>query len=297
MRPVTQRYAIETRRLRGSGDVELAVDVGGDPDAPPVVLLHGGGQTRHSWARALHALVQRGYHVLNVDARGHGDSDWSRAGRYAMADLAADLRAVIGTLRAAPALVGASVGGATALELIGHSPEPLARCLVLVDMVPEAEPEGVRRIHAFMSAHPRGFASMEEAADAVATYYPHRPRPRDPAGLRKNLRQRADGRWYWHWDPVFLEHMGQDPPESFAARLAAAARGVRVPTLLVRGLHSEIVSDAGVAALRAILPQLEVVDVAGAGHMVAGDRNDAFNAGVFGFLDKHLPAPGGPGAH
>ncbi|MFN8645010.1 MAG: alpha/beta fold hydrolase, partial [Candidatus Binatia bacterium] len=172
--------------------MELAVDVGGDPAAPPVVLLHGGGQTRHSWARALRALVQGGYHVLNVDARGHGDSDWSPAGRYEMSDLAADLRAVIGTLRSPPALVGASLGGATALELIGHSPEPLARCLVLVDLVPEAEPEGVRRIHAFMSAHPQGFAGLEEAADAVATYYPHRPRPRDPGGLRKNLRQRED---------------------------------------------------------------------------------------------------------
>ena len=289
MPPVTRDYAIEPRRLQGSGDVQLAADVGGDPAAPPVVLLHGGGQTRHSWAAALRALVGRGYHVVNLDARGHGDSDWSRAGQYEIADMAADLRAVIATLRSPPALVGASLGAATALELVGHSTEPLARCLVLVDLVPEAEPEGVRRIHAFMSAHPQGFANLEEAADAVATYYPHRPRPRDPGGLRKNLRQRADGRWYWHWDPAFLERMGRDEPGVFAARLSAAARGVRIPTLLVRGLKSEIVSEAGIAALRAVLPQLEVVDVAGAGHMVAGDRNDAFNAGVLGFLARHLP--------
>ena len=267
----------------------LTADVGGDPAAPAVVLLHGGGQTRHSWAAAQHALVQRGYHVVNLDARGHGDSDWSRAGRYEIPDMAADLRAVIATLPGPPALVGASLGAATALELIGHSPEPLARCLVVVDLVPEAEPEGVRRIHAFMSAHPQGFADLEEAAAAVATYYPHRPRPRDPGGLRKNLRQRADGRWYWHWDPAFLDHMGRDPPERFSARLAAAARGVRVPTLLVRGMQSDIVGDAGVAALRAVLPQVEVFEVAGAGHMVAGDRNDAFNAGVIAFLERHLP--------
>ncbi|MCC7462773.1 MAG: alpha/beta hydrolase [Gammaproteobacteria bacterium] len=289
---MTHAHAIETRRLRGAGEMELAADVGGDPAGPAVVLLHGGGQTRHSWSAALRALVQRGYHVLNLDARGHGDSDWSRAGCYEIADLAADLRAVIATLPAPPALVGASLGAATALELIGHSSEPLARCLVLVDLVPEAEPEGVRRIHAFMSAHPQGFATLEEAADAVASYYPHRPRPRDPGGLRKNLRRRTDGRWYWHWDPAFLEHMGRDTPERFSARLAAAARGVRIPTLLVRGMQSDIVSDSGVAALRAVLPQVEVAEVAGAGHMVAGDRNDAFNAAVIGFLERHLSLPG-----
>jgi pimeloyl-ACP methyl ester carboxylesterase len=290
---VTPVNAIETRRLRGADGIQLCADVGGDPAAAPVVLLHGGGQTRHSWAGALHALVRRGYHVLNLDARGHGDSEWSPQGRYEIADMADDLRAVVATLRAPPALVGASLGAATALQLVGHGAPGVARCLVLVDLVPEAEPEGVRRIHAFMSAHPQGFADLAQAADAVASYYPHRPRPRDPSGLRKNLRQRADGRWYWHWDPAFLDHMERDTPERFAAMMVAAARGVRIPTLLVRGLKSDVVSAAGVSALRAVLPQLEVVEVAGAGHMVAGDRNDAFNACVLGFLQRHLPPSGG----
>lgn len=285
---MTQRNAIRTRRLVASGGLELAVDVGGDPAAPPVVLLHGGGQTRHSWAGAMRSLVARGYHVLNLDARGHGDSDWSPEQRYTFEDLAADLRAVVGTLAAPPALVGASLGAATALELVGTSATPLANCLVLVDLVPEAEEEGVQRIRAFMGANAGGFASVEEAADAVAAYYPHRPRPRNPSGLMKNLRQRADGRLYWHWDPAFLDHMRRDTPEQFSSRLLAASRGVRIPTLLVRGQKSDIVGDTGVAGLRAVLPQLEVVEVAGAGHMVAGDRNDAFNAGVIDFLDRHL---------
>ena len=66
------------------------------------------------------------------------------------------------------------------------------------------------------------------------------------------------------------------------------ARREGLPVLLVRGLKSDVVSDAGVAAFRALLPALEVADVGGAGHMVAGDRNDAFNASVIAFLMRHL---------
>jgi pimeloyl-ACP methyl ester carboxylesterase len=285
---MTQRNAIHPRRLAGSGGVELAIDVGGDPSAPPVVLLHGGGQTRHSWSGAMRSLVARGFHVLNLDARGHGESDWSTERRYELDDMVADLRAVVDTLSAPPALVGASLGAATSLLLVGNSATPLARCLVLVDLVPETQPEGVQRIRAFMAAHPDGFVSVEDAADAVATYYPHRARPKNPSGLLKNLRRRANGRLYWHWDPAFLDHMRRDTPEQFSGRLLAASRGVRIPTLLVRGQKSDIVGDAGVAGLRAALPQLEVVEVAGAGHMVAGDRNDAFNVGVIEFLERHL---------
>jgi pimeloyl-ACP methyl ester carboxylesterase len=276
------------RRLAASGGLHLAADVGGDPAGPAVVLLHGGGQTRHSWSGAMRSLLARGYYVINLDARGHGDSDWSPERRYAFEDMAADLRAIVETLPEPPALVGASLGAATSLVLVGTSRAPLARCLVLVDLVPEAEEEGVQRIRAFMAANPHGFASVEEAADAVAAYYPHRPRPKDPSGLLKNLRRRADGRLYWHWDPAFLESMRSDTPAQFAERLLAASRGVTVPTLLVRGQRSDVVGDTGVAGLRAALPQLEVVEVAGAGHMVAGDRNDAFNAGVIAFLDRHL---------
>jgi len=285
---VTQGNAIRTRRLAASGGIELTADVGGDPAGPPVVLLHGGGQTRHSWSGAMRTLIARGYHVLNLDARGHGDSDWSPERRYTFEDLAADLRVIVDTLSAPPALVGASLGAATALELVGTSAAPLARCLVLVDLVPEAEEEGVQRIRAFMGANAGGFASVEEAADAVAAYYPHRPRPRSPSGLMKNLRRRADGRLYWHWDPAFLDLMRARTPSQFAERLLAASRGITIPTLLVRGQKSDVVGDTGVASLRAVLPQLEVVEVAGAGHMVAGDRNDAFNAGVIDFLDRHL---------
>lgn len=282
----------ETRQFTGPDGVALVADVAAAraAPAPTVVLLHGGGQTRHSWGTAARSLAARGYGVVNLDARGHGDSGWSTDGRYGLERLALDLREVVATLPPPVALVGASMGGGTALTYVGRGLEPAVAALVLVDIVPRVEQSGAERIRAFMRANPEGFASVEEAADAVARYYPHRPRPRDISGLRKNLRPRPDGRLRWHWDPHVIDGPHTVEPPTFQATLAEASRHVRIPTLLVRGLQSDIVSEAGVSDLRRDLPHLEVLDIAGAGHMVAGDRNDAFNDGVVGFLARHMPS-------
>jgi pimeloyl-ACP methyl ester carboxylesterase len=279
----------EVQQFAMPSGVVITGDVDGDPQAPPVILLHGGGQTRHSWARAMRELVTAGYRVLNLDARGHGDSGWSPTADYSYPAMAEDLRAVIATLPRLPALVGASMGGATSLLTVGSSQSPVAAALVLVDIVPRVDPRGAERIIQFMSAQPEGFATIEEAVDAVAAYNPHRPRPRDPSGLMKNLRWR-DGRLHWHWDPRLVKQLEGPEPPRFADPLHRAADHVRIPTLLVRGLHSDIVTEAGVDELRTHLPQLEVLDVAEAGHMVAGDKNDAFNQGVIAFLRRTLPA-------
>ena len=281
---------IEMRQYVVSDQMTLAADVGGDPQAPAVILLHGGGQTRHSWSGAMRELLAQGYHVINFDARGHGDSQWAPDGDYRLECLAADLRAVISTLPTPPALVGASMGGATSLFAVGNGPADLAHALILVDIVPQIDPVGAAKIGAFLRARPDGFADLEEAADAVAAYNPQRPRPRDPSGLMKNLRRRDDGRLRWHWDPRFVQRAANAEPPRFTEQLLDAATRVRIPTLLVRGMQSDIVSEAGVEQFRQALPALEVFDVAGAGHMVAGDRNDAFNQGVIGFLGKYLPA-------
>jgi pimeloyl-ACP methyl ester carboxylesterase len=287
---VTNAAHIKARRYDVSGGLSVAADVGGDPSHPAVILLHGGGQTRHSWAGAMRELLAHGYHVINLDTRGHGDSDWAKDGDYRLGTLAADLRAVVGTLASIPALVGASMGGATGLYLAGYTDEPVAAALVMVDVVPRMNPEGAARIGNFMRAKPEGFASVEEAADAVAAYNPHRPRPKNVSGLLKNLRYRADGRLHWHWDPAFIRRADRVEPPQFTDVLLQAARRVRIPTLLVRGMESDIVSPSAVAEFRKCLPNLEVVDVAGAGHMVAGDKNDVFNHGVIEFLTRHLPA-------
>lgn len=281
-----------TTFLTGHRGLKLAADIGGAPDAPIVILLHGGGQTRHAWSNAFRRLVERGYHVLSYDARGHGGSAWDPAGDYSTDALVADLRAVLATLPGRPALVGASMGGITALTAIGESAEPIAGALVLVDVAPTIERRGVEKIRAFMTGNPQGFETLEQVADAVAAYNPSRPRPKDTSGLLKNLRRGDDGRWYWHWDPKIIagsqeEHVAY--LQAYEARMREASRGVKVPTLLVRGGQSDVVSPEGARRFREQIPQAEIVDIAGAGHMVAGDRNDAFNEAVIGFLGRHLP--------
>lgn len=280
---------VESRRYSVSRGLSLAADVGGDPSHPAVILLHGGGQTRHSWAGAMSELLAHGYHVVNLDTRGHGESDWAKDGDYKLTTLAADLRVVIGTLSSRPALVGASMGGATSLYLVGNSVEPVASALVLVDFVPRVSPEGAEKIADFMRRGSNGFASLDEVADAVAAYNPYRARPKDASGLMKNLRYRPDGRLHWHWDPEMIHGAHRAEPPLFADVLLQAAQHVHMPTLLVRGMESDIVSPSAVVELQQCLPGLEVYDVAGAGHMVAGDKNDAFNFGVIGFLKRHLP--------
>ncbi|MEI6643891.1 MAG: alpha/beta hydrolase [Novosphingobium sp.] len=265
----------------------LAADDTGPLTAPVVILLHGGGQTRHSWSGAADALARRGYRVINFDARGHGESEWSPAGAYSLDDRVADLEAIVAQIDQPFALVGASLGGATAIHAVAQEMRPAA--VVLVDIVPHPEPEGVSRIVSFMRGHPDGFATHEAAVDAVAAYNPDRPRPRDPNGLLRNLRQRENGRFYWHWDPRIMSGRPQDIHEVVQTSAATLAE-TGLPVLLVRGLKSDVVSDAGIASFRAILPALEVADVGGAGHMVAGDRNDAFNGSVIAFLEQHLPA-------
>jgi non-heme chloroperoxidase len=248
------------------------------------MLMHGGGQTRGAWKKAAAALAAAGYYAISLDLRGHGESDWASDANYSLDAFAADLRAVASTLAQPPALVGASLGGMSALLAMGSGLE--ARALILVDIVPQMNRDGAGKIGAFMRANPEGFASVHEAADAVAAYLPHRPRPADPSGLMRNLRERG-GRLYWHWDPNFMSNIqvrGSSP--EMGDRMEAAARAVRAPTLLVRGALSEVVDEQAVASFLHLIPHAETVDVAGAAHMVAGDRNDVFNDAVLAFLEK-----------
>lgn len=281
---------VTQRRYRTDDGIELVADVGGDPAAPAVILLHGGGQTRHSWAGAADALMRAGYQVVNYDSRGHGESGWSPDGDYTLRRRAADLMVIAGTIATPLAVVGASLGGATAMKTVADGYRPAA--MALVDIVPNPDPAGVQRIRDFMSANLGGFDTIDQVVDAIAAYNPHRPRPRDPSGLMRNLRTGADGRLYWHWDPRILDQGARAEMAQFDDTMRGLSEARDVPVLLVRGQESDVVGDRGVQDLRAVLPALEVHEVAGAGHMVAGDRNDAFNKGVISFLGRHVPVRG-----
>jgi non-heme chloroperoxidase len=267
-------------------NVKLVGDAWGASDAAPVLLLHGGGQTRHAWGGTARALAEQGWYAVALDLRGHGDSSWSPDGNYQIDTFVADLRTVLAHFEQRPVLVGASLGGMTALLTEGEAHQPVSSAVVLVDITPRVEQKGVDRIIAFMTARPDGFTSLEEAADTIAEYIPHRPRPKDLSGLEKNLRKGADGRYRWHWDPQLISpgRRRRDPERMFAA-----ARSLQVPTMLVRGGISDVVSEETTKEFLNAVPHAKYVDVAGAGHMVAGDRNDAFSQAVIEFLAEVRP--------
>ncbi len=281
---------MDKKYFEGSDGLRLAASVGGDPKGEPVLFLHGAGQTRSSWGHGAKKLADRGYHVIALDARGHGDSAWARQpDLYRLDCLIADLKAVAATLDRPPTLVGASMGGITSLVGVGESAEVIARALVLVDVTPRLSREGSDAIFGFMRGSPDGFASLDEAVASVARFLPHRPPPKDGGkGLMRNLRHGKDGRLHWHWDPAFTDNLEQFH-DSVLPRMRSAAPGVTIPTMLIRGGSSEVVSKEAAEEFHELLPSAEVVEIAGAHHMVAGDRNDAFNRAVIGFLEQHVP--------
>lgn len=276
----------------GSGGVRLAGDAWGDPNGPLVLLLHGGGQTRHAWKGAGETLGRAGYYAIAFDARGHGDSSWAPDGVYGQDVMVEDLKSLVAQLgNRRPVLVGASMGGGTSLVGIGED-QVDATALVLVDIAPRVEPEGIEKILAFMQQRPNGFGSLEEVAAAIQAYQPHRKRPRNLSGLAKNVRLGDDGRYYWHWDPNFRANKLDMAKRQ--QRLEACARKLTLPTLLVRGGMSDVVSDEGAREFLALCPHAEYVNVTEASHMVAGDRNDVFGTSVIEFLARVVPVDGAP---
>ncbi|MFI5980067.1 alpha/beta fold hydrolase [Streptomyces sp. NPDC051555] len=273
-----------TSTFVGGDGIRLVADVWGGPSAPPLLLLHGGGQTRRAWSRAGPRLAALGWRVVAPDLRGHGASDWSTDGAYGLDLFAGDVRELVAALDDRPVLVGASLGGLASLLAAGEAPRAAVRALVLVDVAHRPDPRGARRIVEFMRRQPDGFGSVEEAAAVVTAHLAHRPRPYATGGLRDNLRRRGE-RWVWHWDPRMVDHFaGRMDPPGMAERLLGAARGADVPVLLVRGGESDVVREETAAQFCARVPRARYVDVAGAGHMVAGDRGEHFVDAVVPFL-------------
>ena len=225
-----------TRQFHGADGLTLIADEWNDAGSaeadagPSVLMLHGGGQNRFSWKKTGQILASRGLHVVALDSRGHGDSDRSPDAKYTIEALCADTLRVIHQIGRPVVLIGASMGGLTGILAARQARPGRVVKLVLVDVVPRYEKDGSARIREFMFSHIHGFDSLDQAADAVAAYLPHRTKPSSPEGLKKNLRHR-NGRWYWHWDPAFLTKPGDDP---FARvdKLETAATNLSVPILL-----------------------------------------------------------------
>jgi non-heme chloroperoxidase len=239
-------------------------------------------------------MAAKGFPVVSLDLRGHGESDWAGDGNYSIDAFVDDVRAVAGALPSPPVLVGASIGGIAALIAVGESKEPAARAVVLVDVAPTMSDAGLDRIRSFMTAGIRGFDTVEEAEEAVARYRPQRRRSAS-GGLGAHLRRGPDDRYYWHWDPAFHAASKQRAAAGMLARMADAARAVRMPALLITGARSDVVSRDAALDLQRLIPGARSVEISNAGHMVVGDENQAFDAAIGRFVDE-LAGCQGPGA-
>ncbi|SEM85699.1 Lysophospholipase, alpha-beta hydrolase superfamily [Luteibacter sp. UNCMF331Sha3.1] len=256
---------------------------------PELVFAHGFGQTRHAWQGAARTLAANGFAATTFDARGHGESEHVPRGDYHMEQFVADLVRVAAGARSsdgrAPVLVGASMGGLLGLIAAGEAPagaQPFS-ALILVDITPRWETAGVERILGFMRSHPDGFAGYDEAASAIEAYLPHRRERKTEAQLKPLLRQCADGRLRWHWDPALLDGLVEES-ERYQPRLFAAAARVEVPVLLLSGARSDVVSGHTVDEFLRLVPHARHVALAEATHMVAGDANDAFTREIAAFM-------------
>lgn len=283
--PSSNSDSIPLMRMHaGRGDLSLAIEHYGRSDAPPVLFAHGFGQNRHAWRGTAMQLAREGWHGMAIDGRGHGDSQWAPGGDYHLEHFAEDLLAIARSLPEKPILIGASMGGLLGLLIEGELPQSVFRAMVLVDVTPRWETEGVGRILSFMAQHPEGFDSLEHAADEIARYLPHRER-KDPERLRSQLRQHLDGRWRWHWDPRLLERVAAEA-ERYIPRLQAAAARVQIPVLLLSGGRSDVVSERTIDEFMQLVPHAEHVSIEDATHMVVGDRNDVFTREISRFLQR-----------
>lgn len=274
-------------KFKVDSGLELVASEWGNINDPLVVLMHGGGQTRHAWGSTGETLSESGFYVLSLDLRGHGDSQWHPDGDYLIESYKSDLISILNQVGKPASLVGASLGGMVSLSLASDlSKKDLVTSLVMVDIGLYPNEEGSNEIVSFMQSGIKGFANLSEASDAVSAYLPHRKRPRDNRGLEKNLRLKEDGRYYWHWDPRFLDERDDDSRENQKEKNIRLAKNISIPTLLIRGALSNVVTQKEVDDFLKIIPHSEFQEIEKAAHMVAGDRNDIFANSAIKFLKK-----------
>ncbi len=276
----------QRRDFSSADGLKLVADVWGPPGGRPVLLQHGGGQTRYAWGNTAKQLAEAGWLAISLDLRGHGDSDWDPGEDYSLETYARDTASVVSQIGQPPILVGASLGGLAALRALDLAEGSPFAALVLVDVTPTLNKAGADNIIRFMGANMAdGFATLEDVADSIAEYLPHRKRPTNLDGLKKNLRLGDDGRYRWHWDPAFVTSRRRVTGDQNNP-LIEASRRMRIPALLVRGRMSDLVTMENAREFLDLVPHAKFVDVSGAGHMVAGDRNDAFTDAVVEFLGE-----------
>ena len=251
----------------------------GQPGNPLVVMLHGGSQQAHSWDFVSLPLSED-YHIIAMDQRGHGDSDWAPDGDYTIEAHQRDVDGFVAALGISDFhLIGHSMGGRNSYVWASRNSDKL-RSLVIVDTGPVAQSRGRNRIQNFREL-PDELDSFEEFADRVQEYT-GRSREQTLGALKYSIRQRPDGKWSWKYDKL-LRTPGRQGPVWSQEQLWEAVAKITCPTLVVRGGNSDIFADETMQEMRKVIPNCEIVTVPDAGHLVAGDNPVDFLAALRSF--------------
>ena len=257
----------------------------GDPQSPPMMLLHGFAQTCHSWDFVALSLCDR-YRVIALDQRGHGDSDWAEDGDYTPETQQGDIGSIVDALGFKQfVLMGLSMGGRNSLTYAAANSDRV-KALVIVDAGPQNLRAGSENIRRFVQQEDE-LDSVEEFVERVREYNPRR----DPVQIRgsiiHNLKQLPNGRWTWKYDKRLRSserRIGSDPQTT--ERLWGYVESLRCPTLLVRGESSDIIAMDTAKEMHSRIPNATLVTVPGAGHLVMGDNPVGFERAVTEFLDR-----------
>ncbi len=254
----------------------------GAPDAPPIVLLHGGHQSAHSWDLVSLHLAQH-FRVLALDQRGHGDTEWARDVAYSNHEMSLDAEAFIAAMAIGrPILMGHSMGGRNAMLLTRRDPS-LLRALVIVDVGPELSDRGRSVIAGFVRDNEE-FDDLDHFVRNVQQYDPYRSREHIERTVKYNMLQRADGKFVSKCDsnPRRLGIVrGSGPQENITLD---EARQFRLPVLLVRGANSGILTADAADRFHQALPQGTLRTVRDCGHNVHGQNTKGFLDAIGGFL-------------
>lgn len=248
----------------------------GEPDAPPLLLLHGGNQSAHSWDLVSLHLADR-YHIYALDQRGHGDSEWARDAEYAPDQMARDALALIAQEGvAAPIVVGHSMGGMVTMRLTALEPT-LPRAVGLVDVGPEVSQRGAETIRNFVVRNTE-FDQLDQFIDRVVAYDPFRSREHIERTARYNLVQRSDGRYVSKSDRLLHdpEFRQRARPDSERRDVAQGFHAFAGPTLLIRGERSNILEAEAAQRFVTGLPNARLVEVSDCGHNVHSQNTPGF---------------------
>lgn len=257
-------------RLAG---VQLAVVRRGAAARPPLVLLHGAGANVHWWDHLAPALAER-FHAAALDFRGHGESDFPS--EYPAGAFQDDLEALLEHLGAADAmLVGHSLGAHVALSHAAGGGRP--RALVLIDPSRGVSATRRRATRLALSLRP-SYATREEAIRRFQ-FLPGPAQVDEALRLaiaERSVREQADGRFGFKFDPAWFGVPARDRP---------ALGAVRCPTLILRGAESPLLSRAGADELVRGIAGARLVEIAGAGHHAHLERPTACLDAILAFLD------------